>query len=132
MDAIKFLKAVDRMCEVSRTQKGGCEHCPFHDNKKAPYDCQRSYMWYYDTDEITYKEMVFKVGKWDKEHPVKTRQSEFLKVFPRASLTGNGILTIKPCVIDTEIKRSDKQCVIGCYGCRKAYWLAEVKDENKN
>ena len=76
--------------------------------------------------------MSFKVGKWDKEHPVKTRQSEFLKVFPRASLTGNGILSIKPCVIDTEMKRSDKQCAVGCYGCKKAYWLAEVKDENKN
>ena len=127
MDAVKFLKAVDRMCEVSRTQKGGCEHCPFHDNKKAPYDCQRSYMWYYDTDETTYKEMVFKVEKWSNEHPVKTRQSELLKVFPKAQIT-HEVISICPYYFETDFECPRKPCT----ECRKNYWLAEVEDENKD
>ena len=112
MDAAKYLKEARRMCNTY----GSCGDCPFKDSS---CDCYR---------EIENpEEMVFKVAKWASEHPIKTRQSEFLKMFPRALLTGNGILTIKPCVIDTEIKRSDKQCVVGCYGCKKAYWLAEVE-----
>ena len=65
------------------------------------------------------------VEKWSAEHPVKTRQSEFLKMFPDVELEDN-IIKILPCEINTKIK--DKCYRLRpCYGCRKKYWLAEVE-----
>lgn len=64
---------------------------------------------------------------WCKEHPVKTRQSEFLKMFPNAGIDENGVVTICPICVDTNFN-----CVssISCPKCREEYWLAEV-DENE-
>ena len=59
------------------------------------------------------------------EHPVKTRQGEFMKMFPDVELEDN-IIKILPCEINTKIK--DKCYRLRpCYGCRKKYWLAEVE-----
>lgn len=63
--------------------------------------------------------------KWCKEHPVKTRQSEFLKMFPNAGIDENGVVTICPICVDTNFN-----CVssISCPKCREEYWLAEVEE----
>ena len=66
--------------------------------------------------------------KWCKEHPVKTRQSEFLKMFPNAvRFENSNIIAIKPCNMDTDY--ASKPCTLTCEECFKEYWLAEV-DEN--
>ena len=58
---------------------------------------------------------------WCKEHPIKTRQSEFLKMFPNAKIT-NGVVTICPKNVETTLGCSMKSCE----KCSKEYWLAEV------
>lgn len=62
---------------------------------------------------------------WCKEHPIKTRQSEFLKMFPNAKIV-DGVVTICPKNVETTLRCSMKSCE----KCSKEYWLAEV-DENE-
>lgn len=74
--------------------------------------------------------------KWVKEHPVKTRQSEFLKMFPNAQISSDGVIEIMPCAIEKNKHiTSNCSCPVAhgfnnCDTCRKEYWLAEV-DENE-
>lgn len=68
---------------------------------------------------------------WCKEHPVETRQSRFLKMFPNAWLDGDGIMDLCPKRIDTNYTHKNNQCIdVDCDECKRAYWLAEV-DENE-
>lgn len=69
-----------------------------------------------------------KDNKWlVNEHPHKTRQSEFLKLFPGANVDEtNGCLTLNPCNIYEKIR---KECAgRKCCECRNEFWLAEVED----
>ena len=61
--------------------------------------------------------------------PKKTRQSEFLKMFPNAELE-EGVLMITPCIVDSTVKTDTcEPNLIMCEECAKAYWNEEV--ENK-
>lgn len=71
---------------------------------------------------------------WRKEHPIKTRQSEFLKMFPNAMKDGD-VINIDPCVVDETLHLAStcwecakKNNVEDCEECRKNYWLAEVDE----
>ena len=66
------------------------------------------------------------VEKWSAEHPVKTRQSEFLKLFPNANLK-EGVLSICPRKISVNSVTEDECGELGCSDCEKKYWLAEVE-----
>lgn len=113
MDAVKFINERRRMCDSYNI----CSECPIHSDTKI--DCDR----YLNTNPENY---VKTVGKWSAEHPVKTRQSEFLKIFPNAKLDDNGTISICPLYIEPHIK--DELCSeTSCDKCRKKYWLAEVK-----
>ena len=78
------------------------------------------------------QEVVEIVERWGKEHPRKTRQSEFLKMFPNAQIF-EGVLKIEPCeLIDSKLNSEechsyDEFGLSGCYECRKKYWLEEVE-----
>ena len=65
--------------------------------------------------------------KWCEEHPIKTRQSEFLKMFPNVCIY-KGAINICPCTIDSDYdcKSKEKYVDFDCTGCKKEYWLAEV------
>lgn len=64
--------------------------------------------------------------KWATEHPVKTRQSEFLKLFPYARVKkANGLPIVSPC--DLDVKLAGKCEGIPCQECWKKFWLAEVE-----
>ena len=66
------------------------------------------------------------VQKWSDEHPPKTRQSEFLKMFPNARLDFDSVLVIEPCAVDKNF--ASTYCISDhCYICRAEYWLAEVE-----
>lgn len=78
------------------------------------------------------QEVVEIVERWGKEHPRKTRQSEFLKLFPNARIAVDGCIGgICPSDLDTEFvcpmqkRGSDYAC---CPECRRVYWHAEVKE----
>lgn len=66
--------------------------------------------------------------KWCKEHPVKTRQSEFLKMFPNAGISHKGYLEIEPCNIEKSLFDNVTCVPRYCEECKKNYWLAEVEE----
>ena len=116
MDAVKYLETVKKICTATKR----CDECPLKD-----YHC---YSWRKIENP---EEIVSIVEKWASEHPVKTRQSEFLKIFPNASIE-NGIIEILPCHLDsTYLERQIHLFACGSYAdckeCKKAYWLAEVE-----
>lgn len=118
MDAVVFLKAKKRMC----SNMDNCTSCGLY---KEHTDCDT--MCFAHPDEA-----VAVVEKWAAEHPVKTRQSEFLKVIPNAPMRIHGnVLDVCPNEVDTmqnclASTKSDNQTLDICYLCKKAYWFAEV------
>lgn len=124
MDAIKFLKEEDRMCNKYKySSDHTCSDCPCHSKCNGTDKICISLR---KTDPEKYVSIV---EKWSAEHPVhpvKTRQREFLKMFPNATLDAMGSLDICPIAID---KNMNCQPATGakCLACRKNYWLAEMK-----
>lgn len=121
MEAVEFLKTVDRLCRA----KEDCSSCPLNG-----YACDanlKDVARYYTLESV--QDMVQKVEQWAKEHPVKTRQSEFLKLFPNAYLK-----TILPCSLDKTLKplRCAKYGYLSitcrCDRCRDDYWNEEVSE----
>ena len=115
MDAVEFVKTVNRLCKNRH-----CDGCPVA--KEG-----RCMVWfdYYSVKNI--EKTISKVEQWAKEHPVKTRQSEFLKRFPNADLT-----RLQPCMIEKDKrpmwcgKYADFGANGCCDECRYAYWNEEV------
>ena len=115
MDAVEFFKTVNRLCKNQ-----SCKECPVCKNGTC--------MVGFDDDSVkNIEETISKVEQWAKDHPVKTRQSEFLKMFPNAELCRD-VINILPCSIEKEMSKCcDNR---KCEGCRKNYWLAEVTDND--
>ena len=120
-----FVKEYSRLCDAYRLpQKSACRtDCPFINMRCA----------FPENVNINHPERFEKtyniVEKWSDTHPVKTRQSEFLKMFPNAVIDeDNGILCIRPCDIDERIGCTNGK---GCDDCFRKYWLTEVTD-NEN
>lgn len=67
---------------------------------------------------------------WCEEHPVETRQSEFIKMFPNADIGYEGYLEIEPCNVDKSLFDNETCAPRDCEDCKKEYWLSEV-DENE-
>lgn len=78
-----------------------------------------------DSEELTKINEI--ILNWCKEHPIKTRQDELLKMFPNAKIV-DGIIGICPKHFETAYACKATKCT--CHDCRKGYWLAEV-DENE-
>ena len=114
MDAVKFLKEKERMCSVEM-----CSDCHLrHGANGTKYSCE-------DFETNYPEETVAIVKKWSAEHPVKTRKSELLKIFPNVDIEEEtGAVYI--CPKNFEIKH-DFDCSLSCKECRKRYWLAEVE-----
>ncbi len=117
MDAVEFLKTLSRMCN------GKCSKCEFQ---------KRSGLGHCATWRKTHPdEAVAIVEKWAKEHPVKTRQSEFLKLFPGAAPTKDGVLAICPNAFSPVYKDERGLCkwhYTECDNCCRKFWLAEVEE----
>ena len=116
MDAVQFYKQFARYCTTSY-----CGACNIVDYCKTKAKDGR------DAEKI-----VREIEQWAKEHPVKTRQSEFLKMFPKADLK---IIThLLPCTIDSDMKplRCAKYGYLSitcrCDRCRDDYWNEEVSE----
>ena len=115
MDAVEFAKTVNRLCKNRH-----CNGCPVA--KEG-----RCMVGFDDYSVKNIEKTISKVEQWAKEHPVKTRQSEFLKMFPNADLCRD-VINILPCSVEKEMSKccSDKKCE----ECRKDYWLTEVTDND--
>ena len=122
MDAVEFFEEHDRMCN---SFGGNCTDCEIYKVTMSSLTCNAFIF-------TRPREMVAIVERWAKEHPRKTRQSEFLKMFPNAQIF-EGVLKIEPCeLIDSKLDSEechsyDEFGLSGCYECRKNYWLEEVE-----
>ena len=118
MDAVNFLKERARMCEANQTGETTCENCAAY---KGVSQCYKL------GEPKDPEKMVAIVEQWAAEHPAKTRQSEFLKLFPGADVgETDGCLTLNPCNVYEKMR---KECEgRKCSECRKAFWSAEVKE----
>lgn len=119
MDAVEYTKTLRRLCE----SQANCPEYPLHEN------CEEDNYGYCNGNASEYVEKSVHIAEqWAKDHPVKTRQSEFLKMFPNAVIDeDDGILGIRPCDIDESIGCTDGK---GCDGCRRRYWLTEATDND--
>lgn len=71
--------------------------------------------------------LVSQVEQWAAEHPVKTRQSEILKMFPGAAIGEmDGCLTSNPCNFYPKMREECSGRI--CSDCRREFWLAEVEE----
>lgn len=126
MDALEYEKARIRMCRTMVLKEGGCVACPLYDGLRNRCWLAASAITNPDIDTI--ETHVDRVIKWAKDHPVKTRQSEFLKMFPKAETDKNEILIFCPRKFDPENINSVHCHRHGCLECRTNYWLTEVTD----
>lgn len=114
MDAVEYVKQRNRMCDYY----GDCDKCP----AKEVICCS-------SIDEVP--KMVPIVEKWAKEHPVKTRQSEFLKMWPDAEISDDGLPAIAPCQLNVWFihGKDQKDCESRgvCNKCRHDFWLKEIE-----
>lgn len=113
MDAVKFIEERKRLCGTHDI----CKDCPANGNPGCMFNLNGGA----DADE-----QVNFLEEWVAAHPRKTRQSEFLKLFPGADVgETDGCLTLCPCNIYEKMR---KECgAPKCSECRKAFWLTEVE-----
>lgn len=116
MSEISILKDYARMCN---TLIKNCEQCGL--NGGFHYDgCQENML-------KNPEKAVEIITKWTKEHPIKTRQSEMLKMFPMTRLNDEGIIDINPCDVNTSLSQ-DLQCQnLDCRTCQKIFWEEEIR-----
>ena len=114
MDAVEYVKQRERMCDYYVN----CGDCP-----AGNYEGCTS------LNEIP--NLVPIVEKWAKEHPAKTRQSEFLKQWPDAEVGDDGYPSVAPCQLYKDIEEKDENGVCckncGCAECRRDFWLKEIE-----
>ena len=84
MDAKQYIDTLRRICSTDCF----CDNCDFKKNGTCPLD--KTFLLSTPSEDI-----VSSVEQWAKDHPLKTRQSEFLKMFPGASVS-DGTLDIQP------------------------------------
>lgn len=114
MDAVKFVKTLGRMCDAE------CIKCEFWKRRSRGESCNA---WQKNHPE----EAVAIVEQWAAAHPIKTRQSVFLKHYPDALILAHGCLNACPMDVfsDADINCNNAQ---PCFECKKAFWLAEVEE----
>ena len=118
MDAVEFVKTVNRLCR----NQGCCKECPIGEE----WHCLAAF----DNESIkSIEETVSKVEQWSKDHPVKTRQSEFLKMFPDAQ-TKDDVIWMCPKYISYDYEPGKGCSNISCSDCKRDYWLAEMTDND--
>ena len=105
MDAIEFLKAAKRRCE---------------NGEKVIYSV-------IDLEKIDIEKYVKNVEEWNKNNSIKTRQTEFLKIFPNAPIRCDGYVNIAPCIFDVEVYKKCSKKLGECNKCLKEFWGKEVE-----
>ena len=114
MDAVKFVKTLGRMCNAE------CIKCEFW-KRRGKWESCNSWQKKHPEEAVAIAE------QWAAEHPIKTRQSEFLKQWPNARISNvDGFPAINPCGLDSTVVN---ECdVTSCSKCRSKFWLAEVEE----
>lgn len=117
MDAVEYLKTKRRLCKSN----DHCSGCVLYNKEDA---CCIE-----DIGEYAEKAVQI-VERWGKEHPVKIRKSELLKLFPNAQIVD---IERTFCVAYYDVTKkckginpSEEQCI----ACRYRFWNEEVTDND--
>ena len=119
MNAVKFIRERERMCN----ENSSCNQCAFYKSEVEP-DGMSCKKWVAEYPEKT----VAFVERWSKEHPIKTRQSKFLEMFPDALIASDGVLDICPLECCGKYRNERGECLnpqIPCRECARKFWLEE-------
>nr|DAH60835.1 MAG TPA: hypothetical protein [Caudoviricetes sp.] len=73
------------------------------------------------------EQIVKEVEEWSAAHPIKTRQSVFLKQWPNAKVYVDGVLDFCPQELDTHHLCKSTDIVMRCQSCRREFWMQEVE-----
>lgn len=116
MDAVEYVKALRRLCR----SKIKCSECQLLN--KEEHCCMA------DIGECAEKTVQI-VEQWAKDHPVRTRQSEFLRMFPKAEMKDD-YLWMCPKYINYDYNPEENCHEISCSDCKRKFWLTEVTDND--
>lgn len=111
MDAVKFLRDFRRMCS---SYGSTCAGCKLEDALCRPTE-----------NNCDHEKVIRVVEEWAKEQPVKTRFSEFKKIFPNYNYPfdlPNGCVREFDCSV---------LCKTNCNVCKKAFWLTPIEEEEE-
>lgn len=112
MEAETFLREKNRMCKNVKCDEDSCPLFKYN----GCIGCLKD-------NEI--KEAISAVEEWSKSHPIKTRQSDFLKLYPNARII-EGIIDICPQRLGYF---TDKECyheASDCAKCQHEFWMEEI------
>lgn len=119
MDAVKFIKERNRMCE---SFGAGCIGCPAYNESRCVVS---------SASTLDAKEQVAMVEDWSAAHPRKTRQSVFLEQWPTAKIDKSGCLDVCPYLVSATHRNQNGVCkgagVKRCSDCRREFWMQEVE-----
>lgn len=127
MDAVEYEKVRFRMCRTNILKKGGCKGCDAYNILRQRCGFVVSVVKSEAEDAI--KKNIAIVEKWSKDNPIKTRQSEFLKMFPNAPKSGR-VLDICPKDLNIDYMPPKRCENISCSACKTDYWNEEVPDND--
>lgn len=122
MDAVEFYKSMKRMCYSGEM----CEKCPLYNNFSEMGSVCDVLLHIEDEEASKVKSIV---EQWAKDHPVKTRQSEFLRMFPKAEMKDD-YLWMCPKYINYDYNPEENCHEISCSDCKRKFWLTEVTDND--
>lgn len=112
MDAVKFLKEKERMCDSFNSYCDGCEI----ESQRCGIGCG-VYMRKYPEQAVSV------VEKWVAEHPQETRLTRLLKNYPNTPLNDDGI-PVYICTSDLGLMDVD-YCDDDCVSC----WNTPIEEE---
>ena len=119
MDAVECVREKERMC---RTFNMRCKGCEIANHMEGNESCN-------DYIKRLPAEAVAIVEQWAKEHPKKTRQSEFLKMFPRVKIERD-VIEFCPADMDSDFQcQAKEELSFSCATCKRKFWLAEVDND---
>lgn len=120
MNEIAIMRDYGRMCNSAST----CDGCELHKLFKVDETCAEFVL-------NNPKKTIETVKQWAETNPIKTQQSEFLKMFPNANIEEDtGILNFFPCDMEDKEEFRDTNCNKSggyCTKCREWYWLEEIE-----
>lgn len=120
MEIKEFLKQKKRMCDYyTESYDNECKDCPLYEYDDCGIDSP------FVTIDEDVDNIVNIVVDWNEKHPVKTRQSVMLELFPNIEKKDD-LIALCPKSFDTTL---DVHCekLLNCRKCREDFWLKEVK-----
>lgn len=125
MDAVEYIKALRRLCKMQKI----CNECLYGCPLRLNGDCIAGLC---DDGLCDGAEKAAQiVEQWSKDHHVKTRQSEFLKMFPNAQMSADGdVIWMCPKYISYDYRPEENCHEISCGDCKRKFWLTEVTDND--